>query len=372
MAVQVGIVRNGICAALLAAALLLSPRRALSAPAEERIRLEINPSEAKAVLAILNAGIEGKTVGEQAWRQLFESEPYVRLKKREASLHRDFTDQDFRKFVVSDELAGRAAELESALERWVRADLAAAARRVLAYLPSNAVIRAKVYPVIKPQTNSFVFEVTTDPAIFLYLDPKVTAAKFENTVAHELHHIGYASVRAEAEASGADTPPGVRAAVEWMGAFGEGFAMLAATGSPDAHPHAASDPEERQRWDRDMANLGRDWKALETFFLDVIEGRLKTKEAIQEKAYSFFGVQGPWYTVGYKMAVVIEKSEGRAALIECMSSPRKLMAMYDRDAAALNSKGAEHLPRWSKRLLARIGVTPAGRRQAGRATIRVS
>ena len=67
--------------------------------------------------------------------------------------------------------------------------------------PTEAYIHAKVFPVIKPITNSFVFETTTDPAIFLYLDPEESAAKFENTVAHELHHIGYASVESLAEQS---------------------------------------------------------------------------------------------------------------------------------------------------------------------------
>jgi hypothetical protein len=34
--------------------------------------------------------------------------------------------------------------------------------------------------VIKPKTNSLVFEVDTDPAIFLYIDPEISREKFEN------------------------------------------------------------------------------------------------------------------------------------------------------------------------------------------------
>lgn len=344
---------------VLSAALAISCPSAFSSEVEaggsERIRLKVDTSEAEAVLAVLDAKKTGANVDAAAWRRIFSSEPYVRLKKREASLRRDFTDDDFRKFILSEDLAKRAPALRRTLDAWAKEDLAAAARRVLPYLPEDAVIRAKVYLVIKPQKNSFVFEVSTDPAIFLYLDPEVTAAKFANTVAHELHHIGYSNAKPVTSAL-ESLSPGARKAVEWMGAFGEGFAMLAAAGSPDVHPHAVSPEKERARWDDDMENFNKDLKTLETFFLDVIDGRLKTEEQINERAFSFFGIQGPWYTVGYRMAVLIEKREGRAKLVECMSDPRKLLATYNRVASELAVKGKPPLPLWSEELLSKIGA----------------
>lgn len=88
----------------------------------------------------------------------------------------------------------RSGRLRSALlmAAAYAASMPAAAR---AHLPPEARIRATVHVVIKPRTNSFVFEVRTNPAIFLYLDPARTGPQFENTVAHELHHIGFASVQ---------------------------------------------------------------------------------------------------------------------------------------------------------------------------------
>jgi hypothetical protein len=340
-------------AALLAAGHSALAEGVKSAP-RERIQLEVDASEAEAVLAAVDAKKSGASVDEQAWRRVFSSEPYVRLKKREASLHREFTDDDFRKFILSGDLTERAPALRRTLEAWAKEDLVAAAGRVLPYLPAEAFIRARVYLVIKPQPNSFVFEVSTDPAIFLYLDPEVTPAKFANTVAHELHHIGYASVKRAASGL-EDLPPGARTAVEWMGAFGEGFAMLAAAGSPDVHPHAASSKAERARWDRDMENFDEDLRRLEKFFLDVIDGRLKTEEQINERGFSFFGTQGPWYTVGYRMAALVEKGEGRPNLVACMSDPRRLLATYNRLAGELNKKEGQSLSLWSPELLSKVG-----------------
>lgn len=356
--------RGGLALALAGALAVLGLSAVAARPAahSERIRLSVDTSEAEAVLAAVTAKKTGG-FGGPVWDRIFSSEPYVRLKKREASLHREFTDDDFRSFVLSDDLAKRAPDLRRTLDAWAKEDLVAAARRVLPYLPDEAVIDARVYLVIKPQKNSFVFEVSTDPAIFLYLDPEVTAAKFANTVAHELHHIGYAS--AKPGTSGLESlSPGARTAVEWMGAFGEGFAMLAAAGSPDVHPHAVSPRKERARWDRDMANFDKDLKTLETFFLDVSDGRLKTEAEINERGFSFFGTQGPWYTVGYRMAVLVEKREGRAKLIACMSDPRQLLAAYNRFAAELNKKGNPPLALWSNELLRGIGAEAA----SGKAT----
>jgi Putative zinc dependent peptidase (DUF5700) len=321
-----------------------------------RIQQQLNADEADAVLAILDKRAAGAVIAEADWQRLFSTEPYLRLKKREAAMHRDFTDDDFKKFVLSPELAAKATALRQTLDAWRRADLIASAHRVLTYLPDQAYIHAKVFPVIKPRTNSFVFESTIDPAIFLYLDPEESAANFENTVAHELHHIGYASIESLAEQKQKDLPPNVKPAVDWMGAFGEGFAMLAAAGGPDVDPHAASSPKEHARWEHDMANFNRDVGSLQEFFLDVIDQRIVGKDKINEKAYTFFGEQGPWYTVGYKMAVTVEKRYGRARLIECMLDPRELLASYNRAATEINTGAKQKLALWSPELMQKIGL----------------
>ena len=311
--------------------------------------------EAEAVLAILAKKKANQPITETDWRRVFQSEGYVRLKARETSMKRSFEDADFRTFVLSDQLAGRAQALEETLARWKRADITESARLALAYLPRRARIRAKIYPVIKPRDNSFVFDLESDPAIFLYLDPEVSKEKFENTLAHELHHIGYGSSCPSRRASGAiaKLPQSSQLVIRLIGAFGEGLAMLAAAGSADAHPHAVSSPEERARWDKDMANFNADLKKVETFFLNILENRLTTDER-QKTASSFYGVQGPWYTVGWKMSVLIEKTYGRAKLIECICDQRKLLPTYNRAAIKYNRGAREPLALWSKSLIVNI------------------
>jgi hypothetical protein len=325
--------------------------------ADDRVGLQVDTSEADAVLAILARRRAGEAVAAADWSRLFATEPYLRLKRRETEMKRSFSDDDFRRFVLSDELLARHGALERTVREWKAADLVGAARRVLGYLPAEARIRARVYPVIKPQTNTFVFEARTDPAIFLYVDPALSAARFTNTVSHELHHIGLASLADRMSAAQGQLPPREKAAAEWMGAFGEGMAMLAAAGGPDIHPHEHSPAEDRARWDRDVGRFAADQKELERFFLDVIDGRLAGEEAIRQKAFSFFGEQGPWYTVGWRMAALVERRYGRDALVACMLDPRRLLATYNR---AVADRQDPQLPPWSPRLIEAVRAVPAG------------
>lgn len=69
----------------------------------------MNTDEAEAVLAILALRAEGGAPGAEDWRRLFESEGYVRMKEREASIGVPITDERFEEYVMSVELLGRAA-----------------------------------------------------------------------------------------------------------------------------------------------------------------------------------------------------------------------------------------------------------------------
>jgi hypothetical protein len=136
----------------------------------------------------------------------------------------------------------------------------------------------------------------------------------------------------------------------WLGAFGEGFAVLAAAGGPDVHPHAVSKQADRDRWDRDVADFGKNQQELDGFFRAILDGKL-TPEQVNKQAFTYFGEQGPWYTVGWKMAVTVERAYGRKKLVEVMCNAPALLPTYNAATAKLSALGGETLPRWSEEII---------------------
>jgi hypothetical protein len=196
-----------------------------------------------------------------------------------------------------------------------------------------------------------VFDLKNDPAIFLYLDPAVSREQFENTLAHELHHVGFGTAcpAPETAADLENMPEEKRIAIGWLSAFGEGLAMLAAAGGPDVHPHLHSKADDRARWDRDVANFGRDLRLVEAFLVEILDGKLD-EQAARQRGFGFFGIQGPWYTVGWRMSAVIEKELGRERLIEAFCDTRKLIGTYNEAAEKYSSRTGERLARWGERV----------------------
>ncbi len=336
--------------------LLLLIATAVGAAGDDRVQLTLNISEAEAVLGILSKRSTGQVLTAADWQKIFASEPYMRLKKREASMHRDFTDEDFKTFVLTDRLLKQAPYLRRTLDAWKKSNMSAIADRILPYLPADASIKASVYPVIKPKSNSFVFEADTSPTIFLYLDPEQSESEFENTVAHESHHIGFSDAEKQYESRIKSLPENARQAAKWMGAFGEGLAVLAASGSADVHPMKDFDSDQRIRWDQDMKYVDQELIEVNQFFLDVIGGGFAKPEVADHVGFTFFGYRGPWYTVGYLMGRAVEKRFGRAVLIQCMSDPRQLLAKYNEVATEQNASGKDKLPVWSAEVLQAVGV----------------
>ena len=178
----------------------------------ERVQIHTDFTEADAALAILEKRQTAQPVTDADWEALFSTEPFARLKKREAAMHRPLTNDDFKKFMLSEDLLN----VRDALTR---------------------------------------------------------------TASHEV----------------------------------------------------------RENWERGKRDFSADLEKVSDFFLQVLNGTLQG-DAIGQKGAEFFGLQGPWYTVGYRMAVMIEERYGRAKLIDCMRDPRLLLARYNAIAEEMNAR----------------------------------
>jgi len=131
---------------------------------------------------------------------------------------------------------------------------------------------------------------------------------------------------------------------KWVGAFGEGFATLAAAGGPAGVPKYNA--EVTAEWQRQLPRYDANFADLVAFFESVRTGKL-AGDAADKRAFEFFGLVGPWYTVGWRMAVVIEKTLGRDALIAAMCDHRHFFATYNK---AVTMSG-EKLPLWPESLV---------------------
>lgn len=320
-------------------------------PAQLDVRLESD--EADAALAILIKRLHREMPTTANWQQLFSSEGYRHLQERETSMGRAFTDSTFTAFLMSDTLLQRASLLEPALLRLKQLDVSAAASRPLKYLPAGTRIKARLYLEVKPITNSFVFTGRDSmPSIFLYVNPHQSPAQLENTIAHELHHIGLNA--ACSDPPFARATPAQRMLLQFLGAFGEGQAMLAAAGSPSVNPHASDDDTVRARWDRDVAHASADVDELSRFFVSVLDGRVTSADSVQRQAFTYYGVQGPWYTVGWLMSSTIEREFGRDVLVRSLCEPTRFISLYNDAAKRANAVGGA-LPTWNAELVNRLG-----------------
>jgi len=306
-----------------------------------RVRLTVDGSQAEAALTITRRWSTGQTVTDEDWLRLLTNEAHQRWKRRSHEAGRPVSDTDYARFLLSDTTAGQLEAFTRTLGWWTGADWVQAGLRASEYLPHDAVISAQVSLTLMPEAGSYYHGGPDDAAVFFGLDPELKACEFENRMVHELHHVGSFAL---AKRRDAGEKSHIECAIEWTSAFAEGLAMLAAAGGPEAHPHEKSRAETRARWDRDVANFERDRGEIENFLLDVAAGRL-TGATAMSVGQALLGVQGPWYTVGWKMAVTVERAFGRGAVVDCVADCSGLMALYN-DAAVPHG-----LTPWSRELM---------------------
>ncbi len=308
--------------------------------------------EANAALAVLEERQSSGGVREATWERLWSTEGFKRLDARQNHYGDSETRDRMRHHLLSEEPLQRIAELRQAIADWERVDLEKTAERALAYLPEGQAIRAKIYPVIKKKSNSFVFEVSTDPAIFMFVDGKKSTERIEDILAHEFHHVGL--VGCQQPLNYDNLPQPVQKTLDWMGTFGEGQAMLASAGGPEVHPARRAPASEWMTWERDVANFNRDLKRIEAFLWSVAKGELP-KDEQRSTWFSFVNAdevpQGAFYTVGWKMAATIERFRGRNHLVDRLCDPRLFLEAYNEIIADYGLPDGSGLAQWDSAFL---------------------
>jgi hypothetical protein len=310
--------------------------------------------EADSAVALASRAAEGRALSSSDIDHLSHTIGFEHLRERESHFGGALSDSALREFVSGLAKSGQSAAYREEVHELATVDVSAAAKKASAYLPRGTTLRARLYLEIKPRPNSFVFTGADSlPSIFLSVQPGKSPAQVMNTLAHELHHIGVsAACRRTTPVDSSRVSPPVAVLLDYLTAFSEGRAMLAAAGGPNVHPHAADDDSIRQRWDRDVSHAPADIKELSSFIESVLDGRIATADSVTQRGDSYFGVQGPWYTVGWLMTSTVERELGRPALIATTCDPVSLLAAYDEAVARAGARA--QLPSWPKALIERL------------------
>src|SRR4051812_46956084 len=90
--------RGLLLRAIVGCAFLVPPACLAQSVSLARVNVHVIADEAEAVLVILAKREAHQPVTEADWRRVFESEGYVRLKRREQAMKRVFEDREFKAF----------------------------------------------------------------------------------------------------------------------------------------------------------------------------------------------------------------------------------------------------------------------------------
>ncbi len=300
---------------------------------------------------ILEKQNKNKSIVKNDWKNLYSSKGYKWLVKRENDMGNEFSKNEFKSFLLDENQINKYENYMKSWELLKNIELDQLLAKTKKYLPEKAKIDTKIIPVIKPKNNSFVHEIKNKLVLFIYLEPGISSAKLENKLIHELHHIGFDDIYTPEKYNYLSQRS--QKIIEWTNAFGEGFAMLAAAGGPNNHPNKFEE-KSKQKWDSNIKRFNKDFELIEEFFDRILKDDFSSEKELYERGYELMvnnGGQGSWYTVGWKIAVVIEKILGKEVLLDCMLELTKLYPRYNEAVKNYNEKFNENLKSWSDKII---------------------
>lgn len=311
---------KGLLAAALTLALMAG---SVLPPAPRPAPLTVDGSAAAAMLDLLEAAAQGEPWSRARIAELLATPGFAGMLAHHRRLDEGVTGASMLQVLATlqeDEIlsvkigrmarmqaAYRAAlerlpELRARLERLSDPALAGqAAERAQAALPRGAWLAARVYLIVDGYSPAYVERDS------IYLDLLQLADPFqvEWCLAHELHHIGLASLLPE---PCADPGPGIAL---------DTLAGLVQEGSVTYWI-------DRWRGQPTAADLDR----MQAFLLDLLEGRLRG-EAIEARLADLLGYErGPLYRVGNAMIAELVARHGEAWVRERLADPVGLLRAY--------------------------------------------
>jgi len=315
------------------------------------VSLNLITDEVEILIEILKRKDNNKPINKEQWDELFNSIGFKMLARRETEMNEGIDKSEFKEFVMNKIASDKYNHYKKSLEKLKSMNSDEIIKITKDYLPKNTELDTDIIPVIKPQKNSFIHRINDKLVLFLYLEPDILKEKMENKLIHELHHIGLDYVYQNSDYSCLSKP--AQKVIEWTNAFGEGFAMLAAAKGLENHPNKF-DKDLKSKWDENMGNFNKDFHKIQNFLLAILEGHFADDQKLYNRGFQLMtnnGGQGSWYTVGYQIAVIIEREAGREVLIECMKDLTKIYFQYNNLVEIYNKKRNEDLPKWNDKIL---------------------
>ncbi len=157
---------------------------------------------------------------------------------------------------------------------------------------------------------------------------------------HELHHVGFQSLRPPPRVDAMRTAADVRRFVEFATQM-EGMAVLAAWERRRAEGALGDDPDYVALGD-EAAMRAEEREYFRLFDGLAAEGDVKSPEDAMERIMRFSSGGRLWYRVGARMAAAVEKAHGRAALVSLVGNdPADFLAASRRLLAGVGP--ADHI-----------------------------
>ncbi len=313
--------------------------------------LNLITDEVEILIEILKRKVNNKPINKEQWDELFNSIGFKMLARRETEMNEGIDKSEFKDFVMNKIASYRYISYKKSLEKLKSMNSGEIIKSTKNYLPDNTKLDTDIIPVIKPQKNSFIHKINDELVLFLYLEPDILKEKMENKLIHELHHIGFDYVYQNSDYSYLSKQ--AQKVIEWTNAFGEGFAMLAAAKGLENHPNKF-DEDLKSKWDKNMENYNKDFHKIQNFLLNILEGHFADDQKLYNRGFQLMtnnGGQGSWYTVGYQIAIIIEREAGHDVLIDCMKDLTKIYFQYNNLVEIYNKKRNEDLPKWNDKIL---------------------